>query len=849
MTENIVKKKSETTLYQYATQMSNLKNSGIDIFNCTYDEIDNFFTKNNYADSTMNGYISAILHTLSSVDETPKNIKLKKMLSDKAIKLRIVMTDKNIQKELSEKEKKNFVSWDSILKIYKKMKEYCEKTNDIKIYSDFVLISLYVLHPPRRIKDYAQMYVNDEVTVNLKEIINVQKIYDNDYAEKFAWISQKVFSVAYDQKEEEDDDSDNDDKTKNSYITLNDQKFFVFENYKLNKKYGKQVLQLNNEMGIVMEKYCNMKKLKNGDRLFAPNDYSTKPNQNKQNTYFVERIKTIFQNVISKSISATSLRHIYLINFVKTEMQPYVKSLVSLCMAHGQEQQDKYAKVGKLQNITDAQIKNGVSEYYEKKDKFDLYEQTGNEIKYLKLSLFNYLLDALERNVRDNKKVGYIYGIYANEKLIYVGSTTNSIEDRFIEHATKHLYESDEFHKYLIDNINTCSVKEIKKINVSSRFEMTLYEDYYIHLNSTIENGMNTKYNNNISILLFGNENYDKKMAGIMETVASYIKNRNMYFKFLNENSLTLNLFIDVDLNDKYWKKINDHFEYCDQNLLQPCVLKQKISSGCIIHEKQIYTQYQDCTCCNKSNQPMMWGIYCIYCEDKYIVFVRKGGIKKLLPEGAYFENLQLVKFMMDNKLDKCEIHALGYMRFENDDFCTTEYLNIVKKQKNDLIQEYLKNGFSMHETINVLNYMSICNTYNLHNCNHNVFDTIALAMQTIQKYNVKKAQTTMTCINKMAENILDNEEHKLIPNLDNTKKSILKKVDYDQPERWVEKESDEMAQPIFPKLHNKKSGRPSKYKTEDEKKQARNDAKKKWYREKGTEHVKQYNKNYHAKK
>jgi hypothetical protein len=869
------KELSKATLYQYETQISNLKNNGIDVTKCSYDEICKFFQKNNYAYSTISGYITTILHSLKEVN-TPDIIELKKQLIEQSKKIKIVLANKNICKELTDKEQKNFVTWETIVKIQKKMKEFCESTDDISLYTDYVLVSLYVLHPPRRVKDYAQLYMNDEVNINLKEIINVDKIFDNEYAEKFKWMSQKVYNVDLDAKkknevqldkdDESDDDNDDTEESdneesnnekmdkKNSFVTLNDQKFFVFENFKTQKRYGKQVLQINYELGKIIERYCVLKKIKNGDRIFAPKEYSTQNKKINQNTFFVERLRTIFQNMIEKNISASSLRHIYLINFIKTDVSPFVKSLVSLCMAHSMEQQDKYAKIGKITNMTDFQIKKNVCEYYEKKDKFELYSYGGHEDKLLNAKLFEYVLSALGRNVTENKQVGYIYGISSRNKLLYVGSTIKSIEDRFIEHKTTNINCPDIFHKFLTQNVESCAVSEIMAVNVSSRFELTLYEDYCIYINNTIENGMNVKLNNALSILLCSNGNYDKKIAEIKETVASYIKERKEYCKFLDENVLSLKLLTDIDfIDNKKWIKINGHFEYIGENLIYSYMSQMQPNKKCKIHNKSLIKNYHDCICNNAQKKSSsiikrMWGIYCLHSTNKYIIFTRKGGIQNLFGENVYFENIQLVKFLMENGMKNCHFRPLGYFSFDSDEIYAVDYLNTLKMQKGTHMREYLQNGFAISDIITNMNYLALGNRYNLYNCSSSTFEFIIRSMNLQQQHKLKIMQKKMAEIEKI--NLEDSNEQKpivlpdkqipIIPIVVEKKVNIQDKISNSDNGDFVC--NNDIDTTIA------KSGRPSKYKTAEEKHKARLAAKQKWYREKGKESVKLYNAKYYHK-
>ena len=103
--------------------------------------------------------------------------------------------------------------WEIILK----------RRDENKLYDDKYLIScLYTLMPPRRIKDYSNMY----------------------------YITSK---------------NNKREKEKN-YFCLKE-KCFIFNNYKTKKTYGEQIIKVNEELYKILEKYINKKNKKNGDIL------------------------------------------------------------------------------------------------------------------------------------------------------------------------------------------------------------------------------------------------------------------------------------------------------------------------------------------------------------------------------------------------------------------------------------------------------------------------------------------------------------------------------------------------------------------------------------------------------
>jgi hypothetical protein len=87
-----------------------------------------------------------------------------------------VIKGKQVKNELSEREKKQFLSWDKILEI----KDQIFKSNSIK---DKMIIALYTLIPPRRTLDYAEMIyvVNEPEQTNKNYLIDNKKMIFNVY--------------------------------------------------------------------------------------------------------------------------------------------------------------------------------------------------------------------------------------------------------------------------------------------------------------------------------------------------------------------------------------------------------------------------------------------------------------------------------------------------------------------------------------------------------------------------------------------------------------------------------------------------------------------------------------------
>jgi hypothetical protein len=109
--------------------------------------------------------------------------------------------------ELTEKEKKSFMKWEDILEFYKNVSKDLIKTNYNR-FLEFVIVSLYVLHPPVR-ADYADMRV---------------------------FIDDSLIPTNY----------------KENYCVLQTNPRFVFNKYKNSKHKGTTIIQIDNELHSIL---------------------------------------------------------------------------------------------------------------------------------------------------------------------------------------------------------------------------------------------------------------------------------------------------------------------------------------------------------------------------------------------------------------------------------------------------------------------------------------------------------------------------------------------------------------------------------------------------------------------
>ena len=118
-------------------------------------------------------YLSAVLwfHTVKNNSDDKNSIQ---NLSNKILFLTNKCDDEYHKNKLSEKEKKVYLEWDDIVKVYNDL--YSKRLNSFLSFKKCVSIALYVLFPPRRIADYSSMIIKKN-TDNIDDDHNYYIIY------------------------------------------------------------------------------------------------------------------------------------------------------------------------------------------------------------------------------------------------------------------------------------------------------------------------------------------------------------------------------------------------------------------------------------------------------------------------------------------------------------------------------------------------------------------------------------------------------------------------------------------------------------------------------------------------
>ena len=204
------------------------------------------------------------------------------------------INSKENKQEKTEKQEKNWESWKDILDTYEQVKEEALPffkrpiwtASQIKSMMNYVVLSLYVLIPPRRIKDFTDF-----------KIKNIDKKSDNYYDDK-----------------------------KNE---------LVFNSYKTVKNYGEQRVECPKELQDVLDKWIPIASSLSDYLLF--NSYGDKLSQ--------PQLTKLINAIFGKKISASMLRHIYISEVVlknvpkNTELDEIARD-----MGQSRNQQNLYKK-------------------------------------------------------------------------------------------------------------------------------------------------------------------------------------------------------------------------------------------------------------------------------------------------------------------------------------------------------------------------------------------------------------------------------------------------------------------------------------------------------------------------
>lgn len=282
-----MKKLSESTIELYEKNLERLQKKGFDYKSVK--DAEKFITllsqEENINEGTLKNYLCSIVwyYRQNNISENintfiTKINEISKSVSEKY--------DTNL---MTEKETECYLEWEEIKKIYHCLHK--NRNNSQNAFKKCISVSLYVLFPPRRIKDYSNM-----ITVK-----NKSDIFDDD---------------------------------KNYYV-MSDKKF-IFASYKTVNKYGIKEFDVPQDLCDLLNEYINKYNLLNKEIIGM------------EESDFSKKIKKIFLSLSGKSTTVNTLRHSYINYMTKNGFidSTYDRKQLADKMGHDHTtQQDLYRKI------------------------------------------------------------------------------------------------------------------------------------------------------------------------------------------------------------------------------------------------------------------------------------------------------------------------------------------------------------------------------------------------------------------------------------------------------------------------------------------------------------------------
>ena len=246
-----------------------------------FDAIENINTRKSYLTAVV-----SVLNTIDTKQYNSTNIFYKAILNSEKYY--------TTEETMTQKQKDNWLSWEEVLEKYNELDEIVKTITEDdmnnpkakKDLSSHLVLSFYVLTPPRRNDDYYLMKL--------------------------------------------DSDSKTDDSV-NYYRPKTSE--FIFNQYKTKKNYGTEKTVVNTKLKNVIDNYVKLMNKKDNEFLLGEGEERNSKNY----------ITKVLNRIFKKKIGASMLRHIYLTSKygeVKQEMQEDAK-----LMAHSVSVQRDYIKL------------------------------------------------------------------------------------------------------------------------------------------------------------------------------------------------------------------------------------------------------------------------------------------------------------------------------------------------------------------------------------------------------------------------------------------------------------------------------------------------------------------------
>lgn len=265
-----------------------------------------------YAETTETNYLSAVVSALSTVSEQHLYKTIYKFYRD-SLNKKLDKLDETDTQAMTATQKKNWIEWDDVQQKWNSLKEEVNKfkgdkslsKRNFEILLDFVVLSLYVLIPPRRNKDFMQMYVL------------LRPITSDEHLEP---------------------------EIKN-YLDLENQKF-MFNVYKTQKYYGQQIEDIPDDLFEILKLWVKFHPHLNMGAGRKPREVRLFVNHDGTPYTLVNFITLRLNKIFEKKVASTMLRHIYITHKFGPEFEEMYKEakVTASKMSHNIEQQRSYVK-------------------------------------------------------------------------------------------------------------------------------------------------------------------------------------------------------------------------------------------------------------------------------------------------------------------------------------------------------------------------------------------------------------------------------------------------------------------------------------------------------------------------
>ena len=251
-----------------------------------------------YKKGTIRNYISAILWKLRT-EHADSSLELQQSYTKHGLLLK-EETEREMsgrEFELTEKEEKSFMYWEDILEVYYQVSQSLDRAN-YNSFLEFVILSLYVLHPPVR-ADYANM------RVFIDDSLLPKKITEN-------------------------------------YCVLQTNPRFVFQQYKNAKCRGTTIVPIDPELHDILLDWMD---INDTDYLLSSYVPSKKAFIPLSENALTKRVISIFNHYAKKPVSINTLRHSFISFVTKNDQDYYAKQDNASKMMHSMYMADKYRRM------------------------------------------------------------------------------------------------------------------------------------------------------------------------------------------------------------------------------------------------------------------------------------------------------------------------------------------------------------------------------------------------------------------------------------------------------------------------------------------------------------------------